>query len=148
MSRLVAGEKIVCHCGTHWMWTVKNFIIMIIAFIMFTASFDFEPGEAKTLYIIVFLGIAIIQLIIILMKLFYYGLSLTNKRLVGMQGLFSTKSINLPVGRISSVEVDQGIFGTIFGYGHLTVSTVTGKVSFRYLKKAENMESAIFSQIH
>ena len=90
-ANLSAGEQVVHETKVHW-------IIFL------------SPKAILTLYILPFL------------KFFNSECALTNKRvIVKSGGFFSTKTIEMNISKIESVNVEQGLFGRIFGYGTVTV---------------------------
>lgn len=47
--------------------------------------------------------------------------AITNKRVIIKVGLISRRTLEINLSKIESVNVDQNIWGRIFGYGNLTV---------------------------
>jgi uncharacterized membrane protein YdbT with pleckstrin-like domain len=47
--------------------------------------------------------------------------AVTNRRVIVKTGLVSRRTIEINVSRVESVQVDQDIFGRLFGYGAITV---------------------------
>lgn len=47
--------------------------------------------------------------------------AITNKRIIIKVGLISRRTIEMNLQKIESVNVNQGIFGRMFGYGTVTV---------------------------
>ena len=45
----------------------------------------------------------------------------TNKRIIVKTGIFSRKTLEMNLNKIESVNVDQSIFGRMFGYGTITI---------------------------
>lgn len=54
---------------------------------------------------------------------FTASLAITDRRTVGKRGLLSTKTLDLILERISSVEIKQGLLGRIFNYGTIVIAT-------------------------
>ena len=46
---------------------------------------------------------------------------ITNKRVIIKTGIFSRKTFEMNLNKIESVNVDQSIFGRMFGYGTITI---------------------------
>jgi len=46
---------------------------------------------------------------------------ITDKRIICKTGLFSHKTLEMNLNKIESVNVDQSIFGRIFGFGTITI---------------------------
>lgn len=49
-------------------------------------------------------------------------LVITNKRVIAKFGFISRKTVEINIGKIESVQVDQPLFGRIFNYGSLIVA--------------------------
>ena len=47
--------------------------------------------------------------------------AVTNKRVIVKTGLISRKTLEMNLGKIESVNVDQSIIGRILGYGTITI---------------------------
>ena len=48
--------------------------------------------------------------------------AVTNKRVVFKQGIISRKTEEMKIGSIETVEIDQGIWGRILGFGDIKVT--------------------------
>lgn len=46
---------------------------------------------------------------------------ITNKRIVCKTGIFSRKTLEMNLSKIETVNVDQSIFGRLFGFGTITI---------------------------
>lgn len=46
----------------------------------------------------------------------------TNKRVIRKSGIISLKTEEMKIGSIETVEIDQSVFGRIFGYGNVKVT--------------------------
>ena len=56
---------------------------------------------------------------------------ITNKRIICKTGIFSRRTLEMNLNKIESVNVDQSIFGRMFGYGTITIIGTGGtKESF------------------
>lgn len=63
-------------------------------------------------------------------------LAVTNKKVIGKAGFIRRVSIDLPLEKLESVNIDQGIIGRILGYGRVSIRGVGGNnVSIPYIKK-------------
>ena len=49
-------------------------------------------------------------------------LTITNKRIVAKTGLIRRVSIELPLLKVESIQIHQGIFGRLLGYGNILIS--------------------------
>ena len=74
-------------------------------------------------------------------------LSLTNKKLLGETGIIITKVVDSPLNKINNISVEQGIFGKIFGYGQIVITTSSGGYNFRCIGHPDTFRSAVMNQI-
>lgn len=97
-----------------------------------------------------FLIFAILLYLIIAYKgiryYFFSELALTNKKIIGKTGIISTKEMNSPIDQILNIEVSKKLWGRIFGYGTLKISTASGTYNFNYIKNAELLKNNILQQ--
>lgn len=49
-------------------------------------------------------------------------LAFTNKRVIAKFGFISRQTIELNIGKVESIQVNQGVLGRIFNYGTLVIS--------------------------
>lgn len=74
-------------------------------------------------------------------------LSLTNRKLLGKTGIIITKVVDSPLNKINNISVEQGIFGKIFGYGHVVITTSSGGYNFNCISHPDTFRSAVMNQI-
>lgn len=73
----------------------------------------------------------------------------TNKRVIYKTGIISRKSEEMKIGSIETVEIDQGIFGRILGYGNVKVTgRGTSDVRFRAVQDPMTVKRQIESISH
>lgn len=73
----------------------------------------------------------------------------TNKRVIFKAGIISRKSEEMKLGSIETVEIDQGIFGRMLGYGSVKVTgRGTSDVLFRLVDDPMAVKRAIESISH
>lgn len=60
---------------------------------------------------------------------------ITTKRVIAKTGLIRRDTIEIGIDKISSLQIKQGIFGRVFGYGSLMISDVgASKAPIKYIK--------------
>lgn len=61
---------------------------------------------------------------------------ITNKRVVIKQGLFSRKTFEMNLSKIESVNVDQSVWGRLFGFGSISIIGTGGtRETFNDIRK-------------
>lgn len=84
-----------------------------------------------------------------ILKYLNSSLTVTEKMLIIKKGVFSTASTEVPYSKINSINVRESMFGKIFGYGDLVVSTgndVSGVV-FQGIQSPQEAKKAIQSRM-
>lgn len=136
------GEVIVRKAEIHPINVIVTWIGAIIFFIITCAL----PNSLKIIgimWLIIVLPAAISKTI----SLSTSELAVTNKKLIGKFGLINTKSMDAPLNKVQNISVSSGLFGKIFGYGHITISTASGKFIYRNVKQADEFKTLVMSQI-
>lgn len=67
-------------------------------------------------------GIGIILLLIAFIRYQTTELAITNKRIIAKFGLIRRKTIEMNIGKIESIQVEQSILGRMCDYGSLVIS--------------------------
>lgn len=68
------------------------------------------------------MGLGIVFLIAAYLKYISTELAITNKRVIAKFGFISRHTVEINLGKIESIQVQQGVLGRIFNYGSLVVS--------------------------
>ena len=74
-------------------------------------------------------------------------LTISTKRLTGKVGLINTNQLDSPLNKISGVQVEQGLFGKIFNYGTISVTTASTTFRFPYISKPNDFRNELNNQI-
>lgn len=74
-------------------------------------------------------------------------LAVTNKRVVGRRGVFTTNSLDAPLNKVQNVKVDQGLFGKIFNFGGITITTAAGSLLFPGVSHPDAFKGMVMQQI-
>ena len=82
-----------------------------------------------------------------LIKLFTTKLSFSNKKVHGKVGLLHTKELDTPLNKVNNISVSQGIWGKIFNYGTINISSSSGSYSFNYISDPNSFKTALLNQI-
>jgi uncharacterized membrane protein YdbT with pleckstrin-like domain len=96
------GEKIEALFRLHWFAWVPMWLWLILGLVTFGLTWLIAVYE--------------------LLRLRCTEQGVTNKRVVLKKGIVSRKSEEMKVTSIETVEIDQGIWGRIFGFGTIKVT--------------------------
>lgn len=100
------------------------------------------------LTLIIFIGIFFIFLaIIFFLKANNAELIITNKHLIGKAGVISSKQLQIPLNMINSVSYERGIFGKMFGYGTIKITSQIEDCVFENVKDVEEFHKTLLNEI-
>lgn len=115
-------ENIVYQCKVHWAILVPHIILMLIL-------------------------IGFVTIIPAIITMFTTELVITNKKISGKLGLLNTKAMDSPLNKIQNVKVEQNIFGKIFNYGNIDITTASGSYNFKGIARPDSFKNALNQQI-
>ncbi|MBU4230791.1 MAG: PH domain-containing protein [Proteobacteria bacterium] len=99
---LIKDEKVI-YTGTVSLWSLAPLIV--IGCILLSAY-----------------GLGLILLLIAFIRYKTTELAFTNKRVIAKFGFIRRQTIELHIGKVESIQVNQGILGRIFDFGTLVIS--------------------------
>lgn len=121
---LSAGEEIAALFELHWVTRIP-----MVLWLLLLITFPFAIYEY--------------------LRLRHTEQGVTNKRVVLKTGIISRNSEEMKIGSIETVEIDQGIFGRILGYGNVKITgRGTSDVLFRSVADPMAVKRAIESVSH
>ena len=76
-------------------------------------------------------------------------ITITDRRITGRMGLIKVYQIDSPLNKVQAVEVHQGLFGQIFNYGDIRISTASNStpITFHYIDKPNDFRTTLNNQI-
>ena len=124
---LSAGEKIEHRFRLHWFAWVPMYIWLVLGLVALGLAWFIAPHEFIKLGLILGLvtfGITWLVAFYEALRLKFIEQGVTNKRVVLKKGIISRRTEEMKLASIETVEIDQGLWGRIFGFGTVKV---TGK---------------------
>ena len=128
-DNLMPGEEVIYRAKLHGIIFIRPVVWFSISLFFFTSA---VIGE------IVFL-ISLISLFRALVTYLYSEFGITDKRIIGKVGFIRRTSLDVFLIKVESIQVKQGIFGRILGYGSITI-TGTGGVRNPFRKISYPLE--------
>lgn len=121
-NNLMSGERLIYVGKVHWFIFVPGVVLFLVAIRVFGATTE---GIGP------FFGpFTLLFAIAILIKAFIFKisteLSITSKRVIAKVGFISRKTVELNHSKVESFNIDQSIFGRIFGFGTVMVCGTGG----------------------
>ena len=124
---LSAGEKIEHLFKLHWFAWVPMWIWLILGFVTLGLTWFVALYEFPRLWLILGLvtsGLTLFVAFYEFLRLRCIEQGVTNKRVVLKKGIISRRTEEMKLASIETVEINQGLWGRIFGFGTVKV---TGK---------------------
>lgn len=84
--------------------------------------FSWMPMVGWILLGLVTFGLTWLVAIYEFLRLKYLEQGVTNKRVILKRGIISRKTDEMKLASIETVEIDQGVFGRLFGFGDVRVT--------------------------
>lgn len=82
-----------------------------------------------------------------IIKFFTTKLIITNKRISGKTGLINTNELDSPLNKINGIQIKQGLFGKIFNYGTISITTASTIFNFDYISGPYEFKTILNNQI-
>ena len=82
-----------------------------------------------------------------LIRYFTTKLEITNKRVKGKTGLINTNELDSPLNKINGIQVKQNMFGKMFNYGTLSITTASSVFLFNYINNPNEFKTILNNQI-
>lgn len=139
-NSMTPNENVTLEAKFHWVL----YILPALLFILFLIS-----GIAGESMGVVVTGIvfALIALIPAFKYTMFSELAVTNKKIFGKTGFIKTNEMNSPIKQIQNVKVQNGLFGKIFGFGTVSITTTSGVYFFKYVSKPNDFKNTVMAQI-
>ena len=98
------------------------------------------------LVINVVLGLLFIVLIYLrwVISLKTNSLCITNKRVYGSVGFIKKEELDMPLKSINAISVSKGLFGSIFGYSKVSITTHGEGWTFKFVSNAKELKKVFY----
>jgi membrane protein YdbS with pleckstrin-like domain len=116
---LLDGEQIVFRTRLHWLLFMGPVLLTVV--VLLPLAWWLNRSSVSALAAVP-LGIAVMALLTAYIRRQSSDFAVTNKRVMMKAGVFRTRSIELLLGKIEAITVDQGLLGRIFGYGDIVLT--------------------------
>src|SRR5208282_5276117 len=117
-ANLLPDERVVYRTRLHWLLFLSP-VIFILAVLLPIAWF-LDRGSWSS-YAWIPLGLGALILLAAFIKWQSSEFAVTNKRVMTKVGVLNTRSIELLLGKIEAIAVEQSMMGRILGYGDIVI---------------------------
>src|SRR5262245_33417464 len=120
---LMPGERVVAITRIHPMRLVAASILPVLGLLLgLVGIVAGGPGIALAVISIPLALLGSIHVLILFMERLTTEFSCTDRRILIKSGLLTTHLREMPLTKVESLRVVQGLFGKLFGYGTLVVT--------------------------
>ncbi|HZB91403.1 MAG TPA: PH domain-containing protein [Stellaceae bacterium] len=128
---LLPGEQVVYETGLHPILLARPVLLLVAALVPAIGAFYVQGGAPQLALLalaaaVAFIGVVV--LIAVLLRRAGTELAVTDQRVVYKRGLISRHTIEMNRGKVESVDVDQSLWGRLFGYGTVQVRGTGGSL--------------------
>lgn len=119
---LQPGETVTHQAHLHWLIFLRAIVFLVIAVVIFLAEMSYRPNEpiiATALIVIAcfFALLAAESGLRAWIRRVTTEFAVTDRRVIYKTGLFSRHTLEMNRSKVESVDVNQPVFGRVFGYG-------------------------------
>jgi uncharacterized membrane protein YdbT with pleckstrin-like domain len=118
-GNLLTGERVVFRTRLHWKLLIGPLLFAIIT--LLPIAWMLMQGSWNSL-ILIAPGLGLLVLLAALIRRQSSDFAVTNKRVMMKVGVFSTRSVELLLGKIEAIAVRQSLGGRLWGYGDIVVT--------------------------
>ena len=116
----MSGENLIYRTKLHWVVFIWPAIWFIVAMILFSGN----GGSAAVG--VLFILVALIASISSFISYITSEFGITNKRVIVKVGFIRRNSIEVLLNKVEGIQVNQGVWGRVLGFGSITVSGTGG----------------------
>ena len=118
-NALLDGEVVLYQGRISRLSLLLNWIVGAF-FLLATVATWTSSAEPAPRYIS--LALLLMVLVPAFIKIYCTEMAITSKRIIYKTGLLSRKTIEINLNKIESIQVNQGLFGRMMGYGNLVMA--------------------------
>ena len=146
---LSKDEEIVIIAKFHWFKRIAHYLYVIFTLLLSGAVFvayknNMLIDDIKGYMLLIAFALFLIMSIASYVELNTIEMGVTTKRVIYKRGFINTDSDELMLNRIESVEIEQNLWGKIFGFGDMFFAgTGTTKVEFKNVNRPLRIKKVI-----
>lgn len=126
---LLPDERIVAQARPHWIGFLPSFGHGSVALIVSGAAIPMAKDQRLPFFAAagVFAALAVVAAIRAAVARLSCRYAVTNRRVITQIGLLSTRTVELMLFKVESLEVEQSLMGRVLGYGDLVLHGTGGQ---------------------
>jgi uncharacterized membrane protein YdbT with pleckstrin-like domain len=126
---LQPGEAVLYEGRIHWIIYLPSMIMMLLALAALGGLAQARTSASGYSWLFVSGAFVIgggVTLLSAWFKRWTTEIDVTNRRIVYKRGFIKRHTVELNMDKVSSVDVDQSVFGRMLNYGDITINTTGG----------------------
>lgn len=128
-ASLIAGETVEQKASISWL---SQFWLYVLA--------------AFFICHVVTIILAVLCISLAIMNVITTELAITNKKVIGKTGFIKRTSIDLPIDKLESINIHQGIVGRLLGYGQVKINGIGGNnVTIPFIKSPFDFRKTVMN---
>ncbi len=129
-------EQVIHHASIHWIVYLPSVVCLVAAIALLIWLVPLYQANGRDF--VGMLGAVIALAALIAAPIYFFKaliqraateLAITNRRVIAKVGFIRRKTWEINAPKVEGVEVDQSIWGRIFGYGTVTVKGTGGGIA-------------------
>src|SRR3979409_128766 len=124
---LQPGEKVLYSTNAHWIFYLPAIAAWIVALVLYIIARNTASPGLETMWLGLAAAAALVAVAATAKAWFHVWTTetdVTNLRVVHKTGFIKRRTFEMSLDKVESVEVNQGILGTVLNYGDVTVRGV------------------------
>lgn len=118
-ANLLPGERVLVRTHLHWKLLVGPIVLLVVTLV--PVAWLWLQGS-WTSWILLAPAFGLLVLLAAIVKRQSSDFAVTSKRVMMKTGVFSTRSVELLLGKIEAIAVNQTLGGRMIGYGDIVVT--------------------------
>ena len=150
-SNLRKGEQVIAEAKISFLWLIPAIVwavILIAIGIVFYISPDIllgksmsaqdieKSGQVLVIILIFFVASGALVFFARFLQMVTTHLVVTDKRVIGKVGVFSVKTMDIPIEKVDNCAYDAKFLGNLFKYYTVTLKSASGNYTYKGIHNA------------
>jgi uncharacterized membrane protein YdbT with pleckstrin-like domain len=140
-NNLMKNEKIIYRAKIHWWIYAFPFLLVFVGLVLIISGEE-TAGAGVGLIILGAIGLIIRHI-----RKINSEFAVTNKRVILKQGVIKRNANEVVLSKAEGMNIDQGIFGRMLGFGAIVVTSGGASNKYRLIKEPLQFRKEINEQI-
>lgn len=137
-KNLTGDEQVIYQSSIHWFIFVRPLVVVLLGILFFKSASSWVHYIGLALLILG--GFSFIKRFIQKVGTIY---AVTNKKVLLKSGIIGRDALELMLSKCEGIRISQGIWGRVFGFGSIIVTTGGATNIYRYASSPLNFKNSI-----